>query len=297
MANIIGIGIAALDIINTTDGYPTEDAEVRAVAQRIARGGNVTNTLVVLSQLGHHCQWGGTLGDDIGSQYVLRDLHDYSVDTRHVQMIHDKHTPTSYITLNQHNGSRTIVHYRDLPEYAFENFTEIDLTTADWLHFEGRNIEQVSKMINHARSRIPRLNISVEIEKHRPDIETLFALPDILLFSRHYAVQCGYNSADALFASLPKHTQSAKHTQLHVCTWGEQGAYAYQNGHSVHASAPAGKHIIDTIGAGDTFNAGFIHALLQHCDISTALTQACTLASQKCQQQGFSKLVPGITAT
>jgi hypothetical protein len=51
MAKILGIGIAALDIINTVDGYPNEDAEVRAINQRVCRGGNATNTLVVLSQL------------------------------------------------------------------------------------------------------------------------------------------------------------------------------------------------------------------------------------------------------
>ena len=28
MAHILGIGIATLDIINTVDGYPPEDAEI-----------------------------------------------------------------------------------------------------------------------------------------------------------------------------------------------------------------------------------------------------------------------------
>ena len=53
MARILGIGIATLDVINIVDEYPREDDEIRANGQRIARGGNVTNTLVVLSQLGH----------------------------------------------------------------------------------------------------------------------------------------------------------------------------------------------------------------------------------------------------
>ena len=36
MAHILGIGIATLDIINTVDGYPPEDAEVRAMARILA---------------------------------------------------------------------------------------------------------------------------------------------------------------------------------------------------------------------------------------------------------------------
>ena len=64
MARILGVGIATLDIINTVDGYPAEDSEVRAIHQRICRGGNATNTLVVLSQLGHRCAWAGVLADE-----------------------------------------------------------------------------------------------------------------------------------------------------------------------------------------------------------------------------------------
>lgn len=36
---ILAVGIATLYIINTVDGYPAEDQEVRASAQRVARGG------------------------------------------------------------------------------------------------------------------------------------------------------------------------------------------------------------------------------------------------------------------
>jgi ketohexokinase len=61
MPHILGIGIATLDIINSVDGYPAEDTEVRALRQQLRRGGNCTNTLAVLSQLGHRCAWGGVL--------------------------------------------------------------------------------------------------------------------------------------------------------------------------------------------------------------------------------------------
>ena len=49
MANILAVGIATIDIINRVNGYPHEDDEIRAISQSIRRGGNATNTLVVLS--------------------------------------------------------------------------------------------------------------------------------------------------------------------------------------------------------------------------------------------------------
>src|SRR3569832_2418368 len=80
MARILGIGIATLDIINHVEGYPAEDSEVRALAQRISRGGNCTNTLVVLSQLGHRCGWGGVLAEESDAARITADLDSYHID-------------------------------------------------------------------------------------------------------------------------------------------------------------------------------------------------------------------------
>ncbi|MDO7667563.1 MAG: PfkB family carbohydrate kinase, partial [Pseudomonadota bacterium] len=74
MAKILAIGIATLDIINTVESYPDEDSEQRALSQHQTRGGNATNTLTVLSQLGHHCTWAGVLIDEPDSQVIQHDL-------------------------------------------------------------------------------------------------------------------------------------------------------------------------------------------------------------------------------
>ena len=55
MAHILAIGIATLDTVFSVDTYPAEDGEIRADGMRVARGGNATNTLVALRQLGHAC--------------------------------------------------------------------------------------------------------------------------------------------------------------------------------------------------------------------------------------------------
>ena len=48
--------------------------------------------------------------------------------------------------------------------------------------------------------------------------------------------------------------------------------------------------VVDTLGAGDTFNAGIIHCLSQGRSVSEALQYACKLAGTKCGMVGFDGL-------
>ena len=217
MSRILGIGIATLDIINTVDGYPKEDAEVRAERQQLRRGGNCTNTLVVLSQLGHHCAWGGVLTSDSSSNYIRDDLEKHHIDLSNIHNLNKGKIPTSYITLNRRNGSRTIVHYRDLREFDYEDFTRINLQDYDWLHFEGRNVPETQRMMQRAKEIAPHIPRSVEIEKPRADIEKLFVDIDVILFSRHYALARVYDDPQRFITDIAKETSE----RMRFLTWGE----------------------------------------------------------------------------
>lgn len=292
MATILGIGIATLDIINTTEGYPPEDSEVRALTQALRRGGNIANTLTVLSQLGHRCEWAGTLADDADSRFIEAELRRFHIGIHRCALIPGGHAPTSYITLNQHNGSRTIVHYRDLPEFGFDRFLaavqKYPLDDVDWLHAEGRNVPETVKMLDYVRQRYPRITLSLEIEKPRDGIEVLYACGcDVVFFSRHFANASQYQgAAEFLRAWRPK---CAAH--LLVCPWGQEGAYALEREGLLHfAPAVQIPRVVDTIGAGDTFNAGFIHSALQRLPVPQRLSYANALAGKKCSQAGLERL-------
>jgi len=285
MATILAIGIATLDIINVVESYPEEDAEIRALSQQQSRGGNATNTLTVLSQLGHDCSWGGILIDEPDSQIIKQDLANSNIDISSCKQPASGKMPTSYITLNQQSGSRSIVHHRDCPEFSFSDFKKIKLYTFDWIHFEGRNIAETKKMLQHLKRFHPDIPCSLEIEKPRQNIERLFEFPDVLLFSKQYAESLGFNHAKDLLASLSL-------GKLATCTWGKEGAYLITTDKEIiHNKAYPPKKIVDTLGAGDTFNAGFIHSLTKQLAPHQALRNACQLAGHKCGQYGFSKLI------
>ncbi|MBL1320613.1 MAG: ketohexokinase [Methylophaga sp.] len=285
MAKILAVGIATLDIINTVDSYPSEDTEVRALSQRKVRGGNATNTLVVLSQLGHQCHWAGVLIDEPDSAIIQQELTQFNIDSSACRVITDGKMPTSYISVSQETGSRSIVHFRDCPEFSFTDFEKIDLTLFDWIHFEGRNIDQTKLMLHYLAEHYPSIPCSLEIEKPRADIESLFSLPSILLFSQNYAVAHHRKTAQELLNSLPKGIVAS-------CTWGNQGAWAINKEQNLfHSKTYDPDNVVDTLGAGDTFNAAFIDGLLNKLELSQALTKACELAGRKCGQQGLTNLV------
>lgn len=67
--------------------------------------------------------------------------------------------------------------------------------------------------------------------------------------------------------------------QVLVVKQGERGACAFHNGRVFHAAAPR-VSVIDTVGAGDTFNAGFLAALAAGAGTAAALERGVAAASR-----------------
>jgi ketohexokinase len=288
---VLGVGVATLDIINRVAVYPLEDTEVRAHGQRRARGGNCTNTLTVLADLGHACAWAGTLADDAAGVFIETDLTAQGVDCTHALRIPGSRSPTSYVALSDATGSRTIVHYRDLPELTAADFTQVPPDGWDWIHFEGRNPGETRRMIERCRRASPHRPISVEIEKPRPAIDTLFHVPDLLLISRAFALADGVpgtgDDPGAWLKSFAERTDA----RLLVLAWGALGAWLLVRGAAaVQVPARPPERVVDSLGAGDVLNAGMIDGLLRGLAPVDALTGAVALASLKCGRHGLAGL-------
>jgi ketohexokinase len=287
MAVVLGIGNATLDLVHLVESYPDENDEIRCLSRIQRRGGNAANTLVVLSELGHSCRWAGMLVDNAEGDLVAADLRLHGIDISASERSASGSMPVSSIILSKQNGSRTITHYRDLPEYSSTAFCAIDLEPLDWLHFEGRNVDGVRKMLERVRELSPAVRCSLEIEKPRDRIESLFPLADVLMFSRSYAGALGFSDPLALLQAVHADCSGADL----FCAWGDAGAAALDSdGGEYRHPAVMPARVIDTLGAGDTFNAGIISGYMDALNIDAILARACRLAGSKCGRSGFDGL-------
>lgn len=286
MANILAIGNAVLDRVISVAHYPAENTESRCLGSYEQLGGNAVNNLTILAQLGHQVSWCGTLAQDTQSQTIMKLMSELSVQYHHVQILKKGSAPVSTILLAQDTGSRTISHVRDLSELDFEHFAQLAIEDYDWVHFEGRNVQALSGMLNIARCFLTKQPISLEVEKERDGIDALFNQANVLMFSQAFAIGRGHQDPEIFLRAMLEQSPNAKL----FCGWGSLGAFAIEQGAFYHVAADPNCVVVDTLGAGDTFNAGIIDALARGHSTAEALALAVRLAEKKIAQQGIKNL-------
>ncbi|XP_037398199.1 ketohexokinase isoform X2 [Pygocentrus nattereri] len=294
---ILCIGLVCLDIINVVDKYPEEDTDKRCLSQRWQRGGNASNSCTILAQLGAPCAFMGSVAHGPVADFIMNDFKMYETDISLIVEHAKCSVPTSVVISSETTGSRTILHTNsNLPDVTAEDFSKLDLSQYQWIHWEGRNAAEQVKMIekvreyNRKQEKSNQITISVEIEKTREPLYQLFPHGDLVFVSKDVAIHFGFQSAASALKGF--YSRVRKGAVL-ICAWAEKGADAMgPDGVVVHSDAFPPEKVVDTLGAGDTFNASVIYSLSRGGTLQEALTFGCQIAGKKCGIHGYDGILP-----
>lgn len=267
---------------------PGPIAEATSFERHVA--GAEANLAVGLARLGRTVAYIGRVGDDGFGAAIVRRLRGEGVDVRHLTV--DPDAPTGLMFRERRVlGAAQVLYARTGSAASRLTADHVARAEADglfegarWLHLTG--ITPALSATAHAATdraiaaaRTAGLTISLDINLRRRLWSDADAAPVLLAIAEQVDVVLGSpdelavlaGTADADPTSLAQQILTLGPTIV-VAKLGADGALAMdRGGRPVRVPALAVAQVLDPVGAGDAFSAGFIAARLGSADLATAL--------------------------
>lgn len=260
MARILGLGD------NTIDTYVSAGLQFP--------GGNAVNVAVLSGRLGAAASYLGCLGDDEGGTILIDALRAEAVDTSHVRRCIG---PNARARIAHENGDRRFIGSISGVRGRY------DLGPEDFAYIAGNDLVHTS-CNSDLDSELPR--IAAAARRLSYDYSEKWTVERLAATLTH--VDIAFLSAprldDAACEALARRCADGGPTVV-VVTRGAGGAIGLAEGR-MHHQGVVPTRVVDTLGAGDGFIAGFLVAHLAGDDVVAALAAGAAMAARVCTWQG-----------
>lgn len=266
--DITAIGELNVDLIlNRIGGFPEIGKEIFAREMLLTLGSSTAIFAANAASLGAGTAFAGMIGRDVFGSLVKRSLEDKGVDTRFV--IESDAAATGATVVMNYAEERANVTYQgamdrmrlaDLDPELFDATRHIHLSS---LFMQSGLLEDIGDLLRLARSKGVTVSLDTQwdpAEKWEFDYRHLLPLVDLFLPNEKELMALTHSTAtdDAIDAIIPYLGQAA------VVKCGSRGSVLVRKeGPKRELPAFLNRSVVDAIGAGDSFNAGFISAFVK----------------------------------
>jgi sulfofructose kinase len=277
--DVVGVGLNATDTLIPLPQYPTRGSKVAFHDAHVLPGGQVATAIAACQQWGLRTRYVGKVGDDHAARLHREEFERLGVEAHLLTAKHCK-SQQAFIIVDD-TGERTVLWKRDKrltlrPDELRREW----IIEARALHVDGHDTEAAATAAGWART--AGVPVIADLDELYPGVEALLQNLDYFVASRD--IPGRITGEPDLRKSLPE-VHRRYGFRLTAATLGEEGVLAW-DGKSLHYAAAYRIEVVDTIGAGDIFHAGFIYGLLQGWPLQRQLEFACAAAALNCAGTG-----------
>ncbi|MFC0470909.1 sugar kinase [Halalkalibacter kiskunsagensis] len=260
-------------------------------------GGAESNVAIGLSRLGHNVGWISKVGNDELGKGMVAFIRGEGVDVSQVKVV-EAPTGIYFKEIRNHSDVR-VQYYRH--GSAASTLTKADIldeyvSQAKYLHITGITpalSDSCYETVLHAMKKAKEIGVTIIFdpnlrkklwseEKARKVLLEIVSQSDIIL--------PGVAEGEFLFGESDISTLGDKFlshgAKLVIIKDGANGAHYFNEGEEGFVPAFKVEQVIDPVGAGDGFAAGFISGLLDQLSITDALTRANAVGAMVTQVSG-----------
>jgi 2-dehydro-3-deoxygluconokinase len=263
LPTVITIG-ETMVLVTPTVAEPLETAELF----HLHVGGAESNVAAHLAALGHSVGWVGQVGDDALGRRVSRQLAEYNVDTRWLRV--NSTAPTGVYFKDPGRGVLYFRRYSAASEMDPSAVADVPLEQAAIVHLSGITpalSSTCATLIDSVLDRVGASDGSVSFDvNYRPGLwDAATAGPALLsIANRSDIVFVGLDEAQALWGiTAPEDVRALiPHPRTLIVKDGAVGATEFSGDRSTFVPAIP-TVVVEPVGAGDAFAAGYLSAFLK----------------------------------
>ncbi|MBK5201755.1 MAG: carbohydrate kinase family protein [Spirochaetaceae bacterium] len=289
---ILIIGDINSDLIITgLKNYPAPGEECLVNDYKIRTGGGAAIVSLALSKLGINTSVFGCIGDDIFSELLTNELKLHGINLKYVKRIKNTSTGITVAFTNEINRSfitcRSALDFTDLNKITDDIIDQFDYI---FLHnFKPSKMEEYIKFCKNIKAKGKKVIFDVgfdDSEKWDNKIFEILKYVDIFIPDELEAL--GFTRSNNVEEALRKLSIYCNRVVIKI---GKKGAIALDGDKIIH-SPIFDANVVDTTGAGDSFDAGFVYGTINNLNLEKCLALGNFLGSLSVTDIGGSTGIP-----